>query len=183
MRCREVTNGGYYRSALIFMLSAFFAVHSYGQERIQWISWEEAVTLSQESPRKIIVDVYTDWCGWCKKMDKVTFQNPEVAQYVNEHYYAIKFNAEQREAIKLKDEVYEYVKQGPRGYHELAAEITFGRLSFPTIVFLNEKLEIIQPIPGFKNHEDFQMIMHYFSNDYHKTTPWKKFAASYSRNP
>ncbi len=68
------------------------------QEKIKWMSIEEAyeLTLTEEHPKKIFIDVYTDWCGWCKRMDKATFQNEEVAAYMNMHYYNVKFDAEQK---------------------------------------------------------------------------------------
>ena len=52
------------------------------------------------------MDVYTDWCGPCKLMDKNTFQNPYVAAYVTEHYYAVKFNAEGNETINYYDNTF-----------------------------------------------------------------------------
>jgi uncharacterized protein YyaL (SSP411 family) len=63
------------------------------QSAVKWLTWEDAVTLSKKEPRKFFVDVYTDWCGWCKKMDKMTFDNPAVATYLNANYYPINFNA------------------------------------------------------------------------------------------
>ena len=146
------------------------------QTTVKWLTWEQAISLSKQEPRKFFVDVYTDWCGWCKKMDKATFENPTVAQYLNTHYYPIKFNAEQRAEIKINDKTYNYVKSGARGYHEAAVWMTFGRLSYPTVVFIDEKLEVIQPIPGFREPVEFQKMMKYFAEDHHKTTPWTKFA-------
>src|SRR5690606_154337 len=68
---------------------------------IQWMSWEEAVNRSQSDrdPKKLFVDVYTDWCGWCKKMDKDTFQNPEVAKYMQANFYMVKLDGEGKEPI------------------------------------------------------------------------------------
>ena len=57
-------------------------------QSIEWITFEQAVKAQEENPKKILMDVYTDWCGPCKLMDKKTFQNPYVAAYVREHYYA-----------------------------------------------------------------------------------------------
>ena len=59
----------------------------------------DALEAQRENPKKIIVDVYTDWCGPCKLMDKKTFQNRDVATYISKYYYAVKFNAEGQEKI------------------------------------------------------------------------------------
>jgi thioredoxin-related protein len=147
--------------------------------QIQWLTWEEAQLRNQKEPRKFIVDVYTQWCGWCKKMDKATFQQPDIAAYINKKYYAIKFDAETRTDIRFKDRDFKYVRSGTSGYHELAAEITFGKLSFPTIVFLDEQLNVLQPISGFRDPMALDKIMKYFAEDYHKTTPWKKYEEMY----
>ena len=143
--------------------------------QINWLSWEEAQAKNQTEPRKFIVDVYTQCCGWCKKMDKATFQQSEISSYINKHYYAIKFDAETKSDINFKNKVFKYVRTGGSGYHELAAEITFGKLSYPTIVFLDENLNVIQPIPGYKDPYSLDKIMKYFAENYYKTTPWKKY--------
>ena len=143
--------------------------------QIKWISWEEAQVKNQAEPRKIMVDVYTQWCGWCKKMDKATFEQPNIVSYINEHYYAVKFDAETKSDINFKNKAYKYVRNANSGYHELAHELTFGKLSYPTLVFLDEQLNIIQPIPGFKDVTSLEKILKYFGEDYHKSTPWKKF--------
>jgi thioredoxin-related protein len=147
--------------------------------KIHWLSWEEAIELSQNEKKKIFIDVYTDWCGWCKKMDASTFQQKYIADYINENYYAIKFNAEQKESIELNGTVYKFVKSGRRGYHELAASIMRGKMSYPTVVFLDENYELIQPIPGFRDAKTFEMIMTYFGEDHHTNMPWKKYESNY----
>ena len=62
---------------------------------IKWYTWDEAIALNAKNPKKIFIDLYTEWCGYCKKMDANTFKDPEVAKYMNEHFYAVKFDAEQ----------------------------------------------------------------------------------------
>ena len=62
-------------------------------QQIQWMSLSEALEAQKKEPKKIIMDVYTKWCGPCKLLDKKTFANPDLARYVSEHFYAVKFNA------------------------------------------------------------------------------------------
>jgi len=143
------------------------------------MTWEEAIAKNKIEPKKIFIDVYTDWCGWCKKMDKATFQQDDIARYMNEHYYSVKFDAEQKEDIYFKEKNYKYVSQGKRGYHELAAAMLRGKLSYPTVIFLDEGMNMIQPIPGFQNPSNFELIMTYFAEDHFKNTPWKKYTQTY----
>lgn len=147
--------------------------------KINWLTWEQALQKSKIQKKKLLVDVYTDWCGWCKRMDAATFQQEHIAKYVNEHYYAIKFDAEQKEDIVFNGKSYKFVKNGKRGYHELAAEITRGRLSYPTIVFLDENQSVIQPVPGYKSPEQFEQIITYFARNEHLKTPWESYQKAY----
>ena len=113
--------------------------------------------------------------------DKATFQNPVIAEYINEHYIAIKFNAEQRKEIKFQGETYKYVRGGRKGYHTLATSLTRGNLSYPTVVFLDEDKKVIQAIPGFLEVETFDPIIRYFAQDLHKKVPWTTYLADYQR--
>lgn len=164
------------------IISLFLALgvaqHALAQQ-IKWMSFDEAIAASKVEHRKIIVDIYTDWCTWCQKMDQSTFQNPFIAKYVNEHYYAVKFNAEQQVKIVYNGKEYGYVRSGRRGYHELAVELALGRLSYPTVVFLDEDHQVIQALRGFQSALRFEQIMTYFAQDFHKTTPWSKYSENY----
>ena len=125
----------------------FGQVDRKSSDEINWMTWNEVEEALKEEKRKIFVDVYTDWCGWCKQMDKTTFKDKEIINYINENFYAVKFNAEQKETITLDGKKYKYVKSGKRGYNQLAADLLKGRLSYPSIVFLNDDLSLIQPMP------------------------------------
>jgi thioredoxin-related protein len=98
---------------------------------------------------------------------------------VNEHYYPVKFNAEQQAKITYQGKDYSYVRSGRRGYHELAVELALGRLSYPTVVFLDEDQQVIQALRGFQSALRFEQIMTYFARDFHKTTPWSKYSENY----
>lgn len=135
--------------------------------------------LSRKEKKKLLLNVYTDWCGWCKRMEKGTFEEPNIARYINENFYPVKFDAEQKEDLEYKGKTYKYVKNGQRGYHELAAELLKGRLSFPTVVFLDEGMEVIQSIVGYKTPGQFERIATYFAQNHYKKTPWSIYQSSY----
>ena len=77
-----------------------FSISLTAQE-INWMTLDEAVEAQKTTPKKIMMDAYTIWCGPCKMLDKNTFHNKDVADYVNKNYYAVKFNAEGNENVKL----------------------------------------------------------------------------------
>ena len=167
----------------ILVLSfACLSFASFGQNQVRWMSMEEALARTEVEPRKIFVDVYTDWCGWCKKMDKNTFTNDKVAKYLNEVYYPVKFDAEYKKDINFDGKVYKYIKTYRGGYHELATHILIGKLSFLSFVFLDENMALIQSIPGYQDVLSMDMILHYFGENYHKSTPWRKYEKEFIHN-
>jgi thioredoxin-related protein len=144
--------------------------------KINWVSLEEADRLRRIEPRKIMIDVYTDWCGWCKRMDRTTFAEPSLVNYVNTYYYAVKLDAEQRESITIGGKKYEYnPDMGRRGVHEIAQELLQGKMSYPTIVFLDENMNMIQPLPGFREANEMQPILEYLGENAYKETPWEEW--------
>lgn len=147
--------------------------------QINWMSWEEAMERVEQEPRKIMLDVYTDWCNWCKRMDTTTFDQPDIATYINDNFYAVKFDAEQRRELTYLGKTYKYVRKGTRGYHELAARLLRGRLSYPSVVFLDENQELIQSIVGFKTPGQFEAISTYFGDDQYKEVPWSTYKERY----
>lgn len=148
--------------------------------KVNWMTLEQALEKSKTEKRKIFLDLYTDWCGWCKHMDSTTFVDATVAKYLNEHYYPVKFNAEQEQDIVFKDKTYKFKKNGSRGYHELAALWLNNRLSFPTVVFLDESQQLIQPVPGYQDATKMEAIINYFGSDSHKKTPWESYEKNFS---
>ena len=86
---------------LFIFISLFFSL-SLKSQKVNWLSIEKAQELQKKVPKNIIMDIYTDWCGPCKLMDKNTFQNPDVAQYLNNNFYAVKFNAEGNKKVSFK---------------------------------------------------------------------------------
>lgn len=170
---KKICTGGFIAVLMITLtsLAPEKAVTSEGGP-VKWMTFEEAVQKSKTEKRKIFIDVYTDWCGWCKVMDKKTFNDPAVAKLLNEKFYPVKFNAEQREDIVFNGHTFKFIESGGRGVHQLAAALLSNQLSYPTVVFLDEEFRIIQPLPGYRQAPEFHKIAQFIGDDHYKTTKW-----------
>jgi thioredoxin-related protein len=157
------------KKVFILSVSALFFISFSGLAQnvsnVKWYSIEEAEKLNKQQPRKIMVDVYTDWCGWCKKMDKETFNHPVIAEYINENYYPVKLDAESKEEITFNGTTYKFVAQGSRGYHELAAGLLNGKMSYPSIAYMNEKMELLGAVPGYMTAPAIEPLLNYIAED------------------
>jgi thioredoxin-related protein len=163
---------------LLVAAGIIFVISAKGQE-VKWYTIQEAIELNKKEPRKIMIDVYTDWCGWCKVMDKKTFSNQIVAGYLNQKYYPVKFNAEQTEPVTINNTIYKFVAQGIRGYHELAAAFLNGQMSYPSVVFLDEKVQIIHVQKGYVEAKPFDEIIKFIGGDHFKNDTWENWKAAY----
>jgi len=162
----------------LFVVIISFMSFSVTAQEVKWLSWNEATELAttDKNPKKMFVDVYTDWCGWCKKMDKDTFQNAEVASYMETNFYMVKLDGEGKEEIEYKGKVFKFIPSGRKGYHELAAALLQGKLSYPTTVFLDEEMNMLSPVPGYQKPEPFLNIAKYFGDDIYKEKDWKTYS-------
>lgn len=162
---------------ILFLFAALMANIVSAQE-VTWLSWSEAAELAttDKNPKKIFVDVYTDWCGWCKKMDKDTFQNTEVAAYMEANFYMVKLDGEGKEPIEYKGKTFNFVPSGRKGYHEFAAALMGGKLSYPTTIFLDEEMNMLSPVPGYQKPGPFLNIAKYFGDDIYKEKDWKTYS-------
>ncbi|MDR3184073.1 MAG: DUF255 domain-containing protein [Prevotellaceae bacterium] len=140
---------------------------------VKWVTIDEAEKLTAKEPRKFFIDVYTDWCGWCKRMDANTFQVEDVAAYLNAYFYPIKLNAEGKNPITLGGRTYKFRPEYRS--HELALNILSGQMSYPTIAYMDEKMQLITVVPGYQTPENLRPILVYIAQDYYKTMNWENF--------
>ncbi len=151
---------------------------------IKWMSFEEAVKLNAGFPKKkVFIDVFTSWCGWCKKMDAETFRDPGIVQYMNEHYYAVKLDAERKDTVEYNGrKLFNPNPGASRSAHQLAINLLQGQMSYPSYVILDENNQKITAVPGYLKAADFLPILSYFGSNQHFVMSWEAFLKQY-QNP
>ena len=141
-----------------------FILLSFGlrpKEKINWISFEQLQEAYKKNPKPILVDLYTNWCGWCKVMEKNTYNNNKVAAYINENYYAVKYNAESKEDVIFNNKTYHYNAQYK--INDLAMFLSSGELSYPNTIFLSSLNARPAPLSGYLEPKEIEAPLKYFS--------------------
>jgi thioredoxin-related protein len=167
---------------IIFILALFILpmISQAQSTKIKWMSFEEAVKKAEKNPKKIFMDMYTDWCGWCVKMDESTFSNAVIAAYINQNFYPVKFDAERSDTVVFEGKTFVNPSPGKkRSSHQLAQALMQGKMSYPSYVIMGEDLKVISVVPGFFPADQFEPVLHFFGTNAYKTTEWPSFNKSF----
>ena len=162
------------------------ATHS-GSKLIKWVTIEEAQAQAKKTPKPLFVDVYTSWCGPCKMLDAKTFNDPKLADYVNKHFYPVKFNAESGDPVTFKGQKFENPDFNPamvggrNGTHQLTGAIANvqGRIAYPTVVYLDSDLNVLAPVQGLMDPAQMEPILVYFGEGGYKTQDYQTFMGGF----
>lgn len=149
-------------------------------EKVKWVSFEEALKLSKKNPKKIFIDVYTTWCGWCKKMDRTTLQDSNVIKYLNKNFYSVRLDGETKDTIIFNGTPHFYNPKFKA--NELAVKLLDMRTSYPTTIYLDENFNRIGKRPGFLDTYHLLMILNYYGNNEHKKMTIEKYQKIYEEN-
>lgn len=181
-RCTK--KAGMQKTFTIFFFFLFFGISSQAQE-IKWMSMNEALAAQKKNPKKIFMDAYTEWCGPCKLLDKNTFTNKDVIAFLNKNYYPVKFNAEGTEKINYQNRLFENPgydpdRKGRNSMHDFARAMKIS--GYPSLVFFDEKGNLIGPIPGYRTPHQLELYLKLFHSDEYKNITTPEAFQEYSQN-
>jgi len=138
------------------------------------MSFEQAVEKNKTEPKKIFVDVYTHWCGWCKRMDATTFKDPAVVDYMNKNYHAVKLDAETKDTVHFQG--HDFIYRQENRANEIALSLLNNRMSYPTSVYLDEKVSMLSPVPGYLTVEQIMPILKFYGDNIYKSKTWEDYS-------
>ena len=163
------------KKAILFLATALTLAGL--QAQVKWHTIEEAGK-ARIGERLYMVDFYTSWCGYCKKMDRETFSDPTVAQILNRYYYPVKFNAEGSNTFSWHGQTYAPGSGGSR-VHSFAK----GVKGYPSFVLFRADGTTLQVIPGYYPPEAFTVILWYFaSGDYQRYPDFNRYQQLFDKD-
>jgi uncharacterized protein YyaL (SSP411 family) len=139
---------------ILFSLALLLSISGFAQnDKLVWQDWNTGYEKAIKENKIILVDAYTEWCGWCKKMDHDTYTHPEVIKKLNQYFVTIKFNPEiPFTGYKIADQTFDN--------QQLYGMLCQGKSTgFPTTYYITPAKNTLSIDVGYKGPDDFIKVL------------------------
>lgn len=147
------------------------------REKLDWMDMNEVTSQLETQSKPVLIDLYTTWCYWCKVMDKRTYTNTRVIEYISDHFYPVKLDAESKNIIHWKEKQYNY--NDNYKVNEFALYATSGQTSFPSTIIIPDGHSEPIAIPGFLEPKEIEPILKYFGEGRYKIQSYTAFKSTF----
>ena len=164
-----------------FFILSYFKAQTEKDGLVNWLSIKEAQKKNKEVQKPFIIDIYTDWCGWCKHMMKTTYSNAGIANYINSNFYPVKFDAETKDTIEYNGKIYKPTSKEPKTPHELAIKFLGTSLSYPSTMFVTNNFEYNLLSQGFIEDKKIEPLLIFMVENAWRNSVYDEFNKHFNR--
>jgi thioredoxin-related protein len=169
---------------LLLTISVFLGITLHAQEEnhglVKWLTFKEAQEEMKKQPKPLLIDIYTDWCGWCKHMIKTTYSDPNVASYINTYFYPVQFNAETHDTIEYNGEKYVNRSSEKKSPHDLAIKFLGQSLSYPSTVFVANNYQFNLLSQGYLETKKIEPLLVFIVENAFRTASFDDFSKNFT---
>ena len=156
------------RLALVALCLSVAPIAQAADPPIAWRGWDAGLQEAKRLNRPVLVDVYTQWCGWCKRMDRDVYSRREVREYLGSNFVTVKIDAESSDPARY--EGHSYTLRSLAGF--------FRVTGYPTTLFLKSNGEHLVNVPGYVEADKFLLVLRYIGDGHlDRGETWEDYKA------